>query len=182
MKDIMVIAALREISETIERALGLGLSADALEFHHMAWRALVVFWFSIFLMRVGAKRLLGKNAALDVMLAVILGSVLSRAINGQAAFYPTLGVSLVLVLLHRLVAKLSLHSHLLALFAKGSDRVLIRDGKVDHAELKRALMSFDDLLENLRLNGNVDDLKEVKEARLERNGTISVVKRSGGSA
>mgnify|MGYP001556992334 FL=1 len=38
-------------------------------------------------------------------------------------------------------------------------------------------ISPDDLDENLRLNGNVSEIREIKEARLERNGTISVVRR-----
>ena len=161
----------------LDRWLGLGLKPDELTFAHMATRTVFVFFFAIVLMRVGEKRMLGKNAGFDIMLGVILGSVLSRGINGQAAFYPTLGVSLVLVLLHRLIAWAGVYSHLVSLFAKGSDRVLVRDGRVDERELKRATMTRDDLLENLRLNGNVNDLAEVQEARLERNGTVSVVKR-----
>lgn len=160
-----------------DRWLGLGLKPDELGFGHMAARSLVVFFFAILLTRVGEKRMLGKNSGLDVMLAVILGSVLSRAINGQAAFYPTLGASLVLVLLHRFVAWASLYSHAISLFAKGRDRVLVRDGRVDVRELRRATMTEDDLLENLRLNGNVSSPAEVQEARLERNGTVSVVKK-----
>jgi len=37
-------------------------------------------------------------------------------------------------------------------------------------------MTSDDLLDNLRLHGNVGTVSEVKEARLERDGTISIVK------
>jgi uncharacterized membrane protein YcaP (DUF421 family) len=161
----------------LDRLLGLGLRADELTFAHMAARTFVVFLFAIALMRVGEERMLGKNAGFDVMLGVILGSVLSRGINGQAAFYPTLGASLVLVLIHRLVAWASLYSHLVSLFAKGRERVLVRDGRIDQAELRRAMMTKDDLLENLRLHGNVNDFAQVQEARLERNGTVSVVKR-----
>src|SRR6266699_2835151 len=93
----------------LDRLLGIGLRADELGFSHMALRTLVVFLFGLVLMHVGEERMLGKNAGFDVMLAVILGSVLSRGINGQASFYPTLGASLVLVMLHRLVAWLSLY-------------------------------------------------------------------------
>jgi uncharacterized membrane protein YcaP (DUF421 family) len=178
---IMSVVALvaSDVTQLINRALGLSLRADELGFSHMAWRSVVVFVFSFVLMGVSVRRLLGKNAALDVMLVVILGSVLSRAINGQAAFFPTLGASLLLVLLHRLVAWASLRSHVVSLIAKGRDRVLVRDGRIDRAALRDVMMTEDDLAENLRLNGNVTEIAEVKEARLERNGTVSVVKRSG---
>ena len=39
-----------------------------------------------------------------IVLIVILASVLSRAINGSAGFYATIGASFVLVLLHRIFA------------------------------------------------------------------------------
>jgi uncharacterized membrane protein YcaP (DUF421 family) len=55
--------------------------------------------------------------------------------------------------------------------------VLVRNGQIEIDELARSRMSVDDLDENLRLNGNVGNASEVREARLERNGTISVVKK-----
>jgi uncharacterized membrane protein YcaP (DUF421 family) len=179
MSAAAIFSSLSPLVSAIDRALGLGLKADDLGFSHMALRAVAVFGFSLVLMGVSVRRLLGRNAALDVMLVVILGSVLSRAINGQASFYPTLGASLVLVLLHRLVAWLGLRSHAISLLSKGRDRVLVRDGRVDHGALREVMMTHDDLLENLRLNGKITQPSEVKEARLERSGTVSVIKRSG---
>jgi len=52
----------------------------------------------------------------------------------------------------------------------------VKDGVVDQPELKRCRISADDLDENLRVNGNVSEIHRVREARLERNGTISVVR------
>jgi uncharacterized membrane protein YcaP (DUF421 family) len=169
-----------DLWHSFEGALGLELPSTQLRFSHMALRCVVVFFASIVMTRVGDRRVLGRNAAFDVMLTIILGSVISRAINGQAPFFPTLGAGFVLMLLHRLLAKAACHSHWVSLFAKGSDRVLVRDGKLDEAELARSCMTIDDLLENLRLQGNVGALSEVREARLERNGTVSVIKRGRG--
>jgi hypothetical protein len=45
------------------------------------------------------------------VLIVILASVLSRAINGSAAFFPTLGGGLILVLSHRLLSLMAYYSH-----------------------------------------------------------------------
>jgi uncharacterized membrane protein YcaP (DUF421 family) len=36
-------------------------------------------------------------------------------------------------------------------------------------------LSEHDLVEDLRLNGNIDDLRQVRAAYIERNGQISVV-------
>jgi uncharacterized membrane protein YcaP (DUF421 family) len=165
------------VSQWLDHTLGLSRQAHELGFGHMALRAIVVMTAAIVMVRIGARRFLGKNAAFDATLVVILGSVLSRAINGQAAFFPTIGVSFFLVLLHALVATAAFHSHRFSLLVKGRDRPLIRDGRVIEDELRRSKITYDDLLENLRMQGNVTSPEQVQEARLERNGSVSVVKR-----
>lgn len=160
----------------IDGALGLGIPPSDLGFGHMAARSVVVFCFAVVLARFGDRRMLGHNAGFDIVLLVILGSVLSRGVNGQAAFFPSLGASALLVLLHDLLGRLALHWHGFSKATKGEPRVLVRDGRADEAEMRRHKITRDDLEENLRLNGNVRDATEVAEARLERNGTISVVR------
>jgi uncharacterized membrane protein YcaP (DUF421 family) len=161
----------------IDSLLGLDLAPPQLTFGQMVARAFVVFIFGVILLRIGARRELGRNAGFDMLLLVVLGSVLSRAINGQSAFFPTLGVSLVLVLLHAGVSWFASRFHWLSRALKGRPVPLVSDGRTDRAALQKILMSPEDLDEALRLNGNVSDPSRVREARLERNGEISVVKR-----
>jgi uncharacterized membrane protein YcaP (DUF421 family) len=156
--------------------LGLDLKPDEMGVSHMALRGVVVFFFAVILSRVADRRFLGRNAGFDMMLGIILGSVLSRAINGQAAFGPTLFASATLVVLHRLLGTAACHSEAISRLVKGQPIVLVRNGRKDEAELKRAKITPDDLDENLRINGNERELDKVAEARLERNGTVSIVK------
>lgn len=158
--------------------LGLDLPPAHLSLTQMALRGVVVLLASLVMVRCAGRRFLGRNAGFDVVLAIVLGSVVSRAINGQAAFFPTLGAGFVLVFLHRLLAIVSCRSHVLSRLLKGRDRLLIRDGQIDYVALRAAEFSEDDLLENLRLRGNVASARDVAEARLERNGQISVVLKS----
>jgi uncharacterized membrane protein YcaP (DUF421 family) len=146
----------------------------------MSARTLVVFIFGVVLVRVADRRFLGRYAGFDVLLGVVLGSVLSRGINGQAAFFPTLVASAVLVLLHRLLGSLACHSDAFSRLVKGQARVLVKDGRRDRAEMRRCRLSEDDLEEDLRLNGNVPNVEDVLEARLERNGHMSVVPKAKG--
>ena len=91
------------MSSFFEHLLGLHAAVDALTWGQFAARTVVVFALGIFLVRIADRRFLGRNAGFDVLLAIVLGSVLSRAINGQAPFLPTLAASVLLVLLHRVV-------------------------------------------------------------------------------
>lgn len=161
----------------LDKAIGLHLEAKELELSHMLWRGTIVFCFSVFLARIADRRFLGRNACFDVMLGVILGSVLSRGINGQAKFFPTLAASALLVLLHRLVGAAAFHWHWFSVLAKGRESMLVQDGKVNEVAMRQNHITNDDLSENLRLNGGIADVSKVAEARLERNGTVSVVQR-----
>lgn len=166
----------RTFYDFLDGLLGLRVESQDLTFLHMAARACVVFFFGVILARVGDRRFLGRNAGFDAMLVIILGSVLSRGVNGQAAFLPTLGASAVLVLLHHLLATATFRSHWLSWLAKGRSRVLVRNGEVDQSALRGSKITSEDLGENLRMNGNILSPADVKEARLERNGQVSVVK------
>ena len=52
------------------------------------------------------------------------------------------------------------------------------DGKMDRTVMKANDLSEHDLLEDIRMNGNIAEIKEVKTAYYERNGQVSVIKES----
>ncbi len=155
----------------------LGIDTDDLSFTQMAARALVVYLAGLVMVRLGEKRFLGKSTAFDVLLGIILGSVVSRGINGSAAFFPTLLAGFILVGLHWLFAVIAFRSNRFGNLFKGHTRTLIREGEIQWDAMGKSHISRDDLLGALRSNGNVEDPEEVKAARLERSGEISVIKR-----
>ena len=78
-----------------------------LTFVQISLRGIIVFLATLAMVRLGHKRSLSHKTPFDAVLLVILASVLSRTINGSAAFFATLGGGVVLVLLHRLFAHLA---------------------------------------------------------------------------
>ena len=155
----------------------LGLDEDELGIRHMAVRAIVVFAFAVMLVRLGSKRFISGNTAYDVILGVMLGSIISRAITGQSPFLPTLCAALVIVVLHRLCSRIAIRSDSFGTLIKGNTSVLVQDGEVDWKAMERSNLSRNDLLEALRLKQSLSNWEKVKEARLERNGEISVIMR-----
>lgn len=170
---------LSDIHEGFTQALGLGLKPDELNTLQISLRTVLVFLYAIVIIRFAAKRFLARLTSLDAILAFILASTLSRAINGSAPFFPTLVASLLLILLHRLFAWLTLYSHHLGNWVKGHEELLVENGRVHDHVMKAHCISREDLLEELRLNGNVTSPAEVERATLERSGQISVVKKKG---
>lgn len=157
--------------------LGLNTEPQTLTLSQMCWRGIIVFVFGVFLVRFADRRFLGRNAGFDVLLGIVLGSVLSRGINGQAAFFPTLGVSFLLVVLHRFLSTLACRYHVVSLWLKGAPEIIVKDGQLDRQGMQKNKISAEDLEENLRLNGNVRDIVGIEEARFERNGQVSVLKK-----
>src|SRR4029079_19698306 len=99
--------------------LGLGVRPENLTFLQISLRGAVVFIATLAMVRLGHKRSLSRKTAFDAVLLVILASVLSRAINGNADFFAPLGGGLVLVLLHRLLALIAYHLHWFGNLIKG---------------------------------------------------------------
>jgi hypothetical protein len=97
---ILAMNALSNVFETLR-------GTENLTFVQISLRGIIVFLATLAMVRLGHKRSLSHKTPFDAVLLVILASVLSRAINGSAAFFATLGGGVVLVLLHRLFAHLA---------------------------------------------------------------------------
>jgi uncharacterized membrane protein YcaP (DUF421 family) len=156
--------------------LGLGLKPDQLTAFQICLRGFIIFFITIVTLRMGHKRFLAQRTAFDMVLALILASSLSRAINGSAPFFQTILMGFLLIFLHQLIAALSCRYPKLDDLIKGSTCDLIVDGKIQQSVARKHAVSMKDLEEDIRLDGNVDDFSKIKIARLERNGEISVVR------
>src|ERR1700756_3996207 len=108
--------------------LGLGLDPKELSFVQISLRGTIVFVAALAMVRVGNKRFLAKMSAFDAILGFILASMLARAVNGSAPFFPTLFGGFVVVGLHRIFARLSCRSKRFGAWVKGGSNVLVRHG------------------------------------------------------
>jgi uncharacterized membrane protein YcaP (DUF421 family) len=165
--------ALKDITDI---ALGLSLRPQQLELWQICLRAVIVYLAMIMFVRFGKKRFLSRATAFDAILVIVIGSTAARAITGNAPFFATLAAVWVLIAMHWVISYFTEGSPTLGSLVKGNTTVLVRNGRVDRQALKDAHMSPDDLDEDLREQG-IDDPKKVKEARLERSGKLSVIKK-----
>jgi uncharacterized membrane protein YcaP (DUF421 family) len=140
-------------------------------------RALLLLPYGILCIRIAGRRTFSNLTPLDIFVAIVVGSNISRAMTGKAPFVPALVATLLLVALHRLLAMMTVHSNLLARFIKGRPVELVRDGKVDRAALRSNHLSEDDLIEGLRME-QAARVEDVALATFERGGKISVVPKS----
>jgi uncharacterized membrane protein YcaP (DUF421 family) len=157
----------------------LGLSAtkaEELSTPQVCLRALVVYLVLIGYVRFAKKRFLSQATGFDAILVIVIGSIASRAISGTAPFMSSLAGTFVLVLVHWAISYITQDSPALSYAIKGKDTVLIRNGEINRQALAASHMSEDDLAEDLRQEG-IETPTQVKMARLERSGRLSVIRK-----
>jgi len=155
----------------------IGTDSDTITWWQMCIRAIIIFFYLLFLIRVGSRRIFGKNTSFDIVIGVMLGSILGRALTANSQFLPTIAASAALMLLHTFIARLSFHSTRIGHIVKGTEARLVDSGKILWDGLKRTSITEHDLMEGIRANGGLMEVDRVKAAFLERNGNISVIKK-----
>lgn len=153
----------------------LGLDAQQLSLWQMALRAIVVYIFGLFLVRLGEKRFIGKFSAFDVIMGIMIGSIISRAITTASGFIPTLAAALVLIGMHYLFAMIAFRYDWFGDLVKGGTRTLVIDGEIQWDAMRSGHISEKDLKSALRENAKLEDVSRVRKALLERSGNISAI-------
>jgi uncharacterized membrane protein YcaP (DUF421 family) len=137
----------------------------------------VLMYLSIFVLLRLILR--GRTSAVSVSDLLVLLLIADAAQNAMAANYQSItsGVVLVgtIVLMSFVMDWLAFRSTAIRRFVHPDRRPLIQDGRVLRRALQQELMTEEELMTQLRLNG-VEDITEVKAAYLEGNGSISVIK------
>jgi uncharacterized membrane protein YcaP (DUF421 family) len=66
------------------------------------------------LIRYTGMRLFGIKSAFDICVTIILGAVLARAIVGASPFLPTMVASTTLVIMHKIIAAISVNNQMIS--------------------------------------------------------------------
>ncbi|GAB3556530.1 DUF421 domain-containing protein [Spirosoma fluminis] len=150
---------------------------DQLTDPQMACRAFVVFMLAIALVRLAGRRAFGLRSPFDTVISLLLGATLSRGIVGASSFTGTLMACIVLVVLHRLCAYVSVRSPEFSRLMSGQQRILYENGRFHKEHMDAMLVTKQDLQEAARHEGNEASLDDVAAAFIERNGQISIIKK-----
>src|SRR3712207_4859787 len=119
-----------DIEGVLRLVLGLGQDSHELSWAQMAVRAVVVYADVLVMVRLGKKRFMARATAFDVILGIMLGSIVARAITGNAPLVPALAAAATLIALHWLFSWIALRWHGFGWAIKGDARLLVQDGEV----------------------------------------------------
>ena len=158
-----------------------GMWALSLPWWEFIVRGCIVYVFLLILIRITGKRQVGQLAPFDLVLLLVLSNAVQNAMNGgDNSVGGGLISAVTLVLLNYVIGMATYRSKALEALIEGRPDVLIHNGILFPAVMKRAKLTHHELNAALRQSGCVC-VEEVHTAVLENNGAISVVPKNRAS-
>ncbi|GAE35727.1 DUF421 domain-containing protein [Halalkalibacter akibai] len=152
--------------------------AEGLPVYGYMIRATIVYFYIFFIVKVLGQRSMSSIDALDFIFGVVIGDILGEPLtDGELPLAGPVGAAAMTAGLHLGLSVLALRAPRFRRIIEDEPVILMRHGKILHKELKKAKITLEAFLMDLRLN-NANDLSEVDYAILEMNGSISVIKKS----
>ncbi|MHB9145086.1 MAG: DUF421 domain-containing protein [Symbiobacteriia bacterium] len=145
------------------------------ELWHLSYRTIILYVVVLALVRLMGKRSLANMAPFDLVVILMIGEAAAIPIqeHGIPLIHGVLPV-LLLAVLEFIVTWANVYSKWFEKLTQGQPRIMVRDGKLKFNNMKIEHVTEADLHSLLRDRG-IDDVKAVREAWLEPNGTLSVI-------
>jgi uncharacterized membrane protein YcaP (DUF421 family) len=144
-------------------------------------RGSLIYWSLFLLFRFILRRDSGSIGLADILVIVLVADAAQNAMSGG---YKSVAEGMVLVGTivgwNYLIDWMSFRYSWFARFAQAQVITLIRHGRLLRGNLQREMLNEEELKSQLRQSG-IEDLKDVKHARLEPDGHISVIPYSKGT-
>jgi uncharacterized membrane protein YcaP (DUF421 family) len=144
-------------------------------------RGTVTYVMLFLLLRIGPKREAGAAGITDLLVVVLIADAAQNAMAGSYTSI-TEGVVLVMTIIFWswTLNWVAYRSSWFERFVMGPPLPLVRNGKLLRQNMRRELISEDELMSQLRLQG-VNSVAEVRMAAIEPDGRISVVMRKSST-
>lgn len=144
----------------------------------IVFRGTLVYWFLFLLFRFVLRRDVGSIGIADVLLLVLIADASQNAMAGG---YESVGEGFLLVATiagwNYALDWAGYHFPSLRRLIEPAPLQLIRDGRMLRRNMRKELVSSEELQAKLREQG-VDDVSQVRSAFMESSGEISVLKKT----
>jgi uncharacterized membrane protein YcaP (DUF421 family) len=141
-------------------------------------RTLILYMLVVVIMRIMGKRQIGQLQPFELVIAIMISELAS--VPMQNTGIPLInGIVPILTLL---IAQLALSfigikSTKARAIICGRPSILVENGKIKEAQLRKEMYTLNDLLEQLRIK-NISNIADVEFAILETNGQLSIIPKS----
>ncbi len=161
--------------------MGAGLFEFTVAPLELVVRGSCIFWFLFAIFRFVLRRGVGAISIADVLVIVLIADASQNAMAGE---YRSVSDGLVListiVVWNFLIDWAAWRSARVARILEPPPLLLVQHGRLLHRNLRSEFLSTDELMGKLREKG-IESLAEVRFARLESDGEVSVTRSEGAS-
>lgn len=140
-------------------------------------RGSILYLTILALFRLLPRRTGNELTATDLVLVLIIAEAASHALGEYQSVGDGLVVVLTLMFWNYLLNYLSYRFRFFERLTTAPPLEIIRDGKLLRRNMKRELLTLDEIMEGLRKQG-IENLSQVKLARVETEGEITVIKKN----
>lgn len=153
------------------------MSPDAGELLTIAGRAAIVYIAVLIGLRLMGKRELGQMTVFDLVVILLLANAVQNAMVGaDTSVQGGLVAAFVLLVINRVVAAVRLHSGVWGRLIEGSPTVLVQEGQILDAAVRKEGLERAQVEVAMREHG-VANVEDVQLAVMETDGSISIVPR-----
>ncbi|MBB6630847.1 DUF421 domain-containing protein [Clostridium algidicarnis] len=139
------------------------------------FRTIILYVFVVITMRLMGKRQIGELQPFELVITIMVSEL--AALPMQNAGIPIIhGIIPIITLLtlQVILSEIQLKSDKFRSLIDGRPSILIKNGKVNIDELKNQRLSINDLLEELRIKGELD-ISDIAYALIETDGQMSII-------
>jgi uncharacterized membrane protein YcaP (DUF421 family) len=140
--------------------------------------AILGYFFLLFTVRVLSRRPGGQMTLFEFVIVFLIGGVIILSTVGDdRSITNCVGAVIVIGLMHGLVSWAKTTSARLGAIIDGTPLVILKDDEWQDEIMKGMRLDANDVMAAARTKG-LKDLSQIKYAILERNGTISIIKKA----
>lgn len=140
-----------------------------------ALRGFLLYFFILFVLRILPRRTTGELGAMDLVFILLLTEAASHSLGDFTSVGDGIIMLLVFIGCNYGINQLSYHFPFVQKIFEHEPVQIIRNGKLLYRNMRKELLTKDELMTNLRENG-IENLSDVKKAFVESEGNISFVK------
>jgi len=139
-------------------------------------RVSVMYLYALALVRLSGKQSLGQLTPMDFIVTLVIGDLFDDVFWAEVPVVEGMVAFATIILLHILVTFVTSRNTSLYHLIASPARPLIEEGRLVQKNLELERIRPEDVQFELRLKGE-EHMREIKEARLEPSGRVSVIKR-----
>ena len=141
----------------------------------IVFRTLIMYAYTIFLLRILGKREMGQLSVLELAIIISFGSAVGDPMVGanMPILYGIIAITTIAILQIGLETLINKNKKVETLM-EGAPNLIVNDGLISLESLKKEKLSKEDLFRSLRMK-DVKHLGEVQKAFVETTGQISVL-------